>query len=168
VDDDALVPDGWLATLRAAHTDNPALGVVGCWRFLPADAAPELVEPRLLQLEGGHALLRCLWVEGSGYLMKRACVEQQGPLAPGQSFTRYCIALAARGWLNGWYHPFLLQEDLDDPRMPHTLMRSDDDVANHNPLGAQKQGIDTIDAWVADRRSAAEAVLRSSLDVRSY
>lgn len=168
VDDDALVPDGWLESLRSAHEDNPQLGVVGCWRFLAEDAVPALVAPRLVELDGGHQLLRCLWVEGSGYLMKRVCTEAAGPLLPGQSFTRYCIALAERGWVNGWYHPFLWQEDLDDPRMPHTLMRSDEDVARHNPLGAQKQGIDTVEAWAADRRAAADAVLRSSLDPRAY
>src|SRR6185503_12557321 len=75
VDDDALVPHGWLGTLRAAHRSNPELGVVGCWRFPLRDADPERVRPRLVDLAGGHQLLRCLWVEGSGYVMKRECVE---------------------------------------------------------------------------------------------
>jgi hypothetical protein len=168
VDDDALVPHGWLERLREVHEADPTVGVVGCWRFLPSDAPDDAVAPRLRRLDGGHEILQCLWVEGSGYLMKRVCVEAGGPLQPGQSFTRYCIELARRGWVNGWVHPFLLQEDLDDPRMPHTLMRSDDDVVRHNPLGAQKAGIDTLEAWAADREAAARAVLASSLDPGSY
>jgi hypothetical protein len=52
--------------------------------------------------------------------------------------------------------------------MAHTLMRSDADVVRHNPLGAQKQGIATVDAWAADRRQAAREVLRSPLDPAAF
>ena len=106
-------PVGYAAPRRIART--PSSGSSGAGGSRCGTPTPKSRRPRLVDLAGGHRLLRCLWVEGSGYLMKRACVEALGPLRPGESFTRYCIALARLGWVNGWYHPFLEQEDLTIP-----------------------------------------------------
>src|SRR5262249_24933662 len=40
VDDDCLVPDGWIEKLRCAHEDVPEFGVIGCWRFEDEDFVP--------------------------------------------------------------------------------------------------------------------------------
>jgi hypothetical protein len=121
VDDDCLVSSDWAAVLRQAHRDVPELGVVGCWRFPPEDFRPDLAAPKIETFAAGHRLLRNCWVEGSGFLMKRECVVGAGLLREAMGFPTYCIHLAAAGWVNGWYYPFVHQEHMDDPRSSYWL-----------------------------------------------
>jgi GT2 family glycosyltransferase len=162
VDDDCLMPEGWADTLRRAHADVPRLGVVGCWRFPDEDFEPELAQRKIESLPGGHRVMKNMWVEGSGYLMKRQCVEQQGLLGPDQSFSDYCIRLAARGWVNGWYFPLLYQEHMDDPRSPRSLLRSDEDLKRYLPLSALKTGVTTLEQWQAQLRRSARLLQQAA------
>jgi hypothetical protein len=100
--------------------------------------------------------------------MKRQCVAEQGVLAPGQSFTNYCIRLAARGWTNGWYFPFLLQEHMDDPRSPNTLLKCDADMSLYAPLSAQTFGVQSLKNWEQALRTDARWVQEASLNWREY
>src|SRR5687768_244136 len=120
VDDDCLMPDGWADTLRRAHADVPEFGILGCWRFPDEDFVADVASRKIIAFNG-HRVMRNCWIEGSGYLMKRACVQKHGLLAADQSFTQYGMALARAGWVHGWYFPFLYQEHMDDPRSPNTL-----------------------------------------------
>lgn len=168
VDDDCLVPAGWAQKLREAHEAESQLGVVACWHFLPEDFIPELASPRIATVGGGHRILRNLWVGGSAYLMKRACVNRAGPIRDDESFTSYCIRLARYGWLNGWYYPFLCQEHMDDPRVPHTALRTDADIAANLPLSAQQRGVTTIAAWQAQLLKSARHVQEAPLNPSYY
>jgi len=76
--------------------------------------------------------------------MKRACVEQNGPLAPNESFSRWCIRLALDGWINGWPLPFLYMEHMDDPRSPYTGLCTDDDFARRPPLNSINRGVGSL------------------------
>ncbi len=115
IDDDCLMPLGWADVLRQAHTDMPQFGVIGCWRFPDEDFVPQLANKKIKEFNGGHSLLQNCWIEGSGYLMKRECLVENGLLKENGNFTDYCIQLARKGRINGWYYPFLYQEHLDDP-----------------------------------------------------
>ncbi|MFW6180404.1 MAG: glycosyltransferase family A protein, partial [Spirochaetota bacterium] len=168
VDDDCLLPEGWADTLRGAHRDEPGFGVLGCWRFHDEDFIPELAGKKIRAFRGGHRLLVNLWVEGSGYLMKRECVDRAGPLQPGESFTQYCVRLAGRGWVNGWYYPFLRQEHMDDPRSPHTLLKTDQDVERYNPLSAVTFGVRTLEGWRARLKRSARIVQSAPTSLPRY
>lgn len=148
VDDDCLVPDNWLEVLRKAHEDEPKFGAIGCWRFMPEDFRPELAERKIKEFRGGHRILTHPWVEGSGFLMKRRCTEDIGLLRDNESgFGRLLIRVARAGWINGWYYPFLWQEHMDDPRAPHTRLKSEQDLTSHLPLTARNFGVDSIESW---------------------
>ncbi len=168
VDDDCMMPPGWADTLRDAHRQNPAFGVIGCWRFFPEDFVPELAEKKIKTFAGGHQLMQNFWVEGSGFLMKRQCVRQGGKLQDGQSFPSYCTALAKNGWINGWYYPFLFQEHMDDPRSEHSLLKTDKDLKQYLPLSAQMNGVETLEAWQAQLRRSARRVQEASIDPADY
>lgn len=168
VDDDCLPEHGWIQRLRDAHTANPDFGAIGCWRFRDEDFVPELAERKIQHFARGVSLLRNHWVQGSGYLLPRALVEQQGPLRDGQSFTRYCIELAQRGAINGWPHPFVREENMDDPRSPHTLFPDDEAFRRRMPLTAQALGITTVADWAEQEHESAVAVQAATLDLREY
>jgi GT2 family glycosyltransferase len=150
VDDDCLLTDGWASALRAAHEAEPRFGVLGCWRFQDEDFDPALAAPKIRAYGGGHRVLENCWVEGSGYLMKRACVESAGALRDGESFSQYCIRVASYGWINGWAYPFVRQEHMD------------------LPLSAIHRGLRSIDAWTEQLRRSARIVQEAPTDPRVY
>ncbi|MFP3901994.1 MAG: glycosyltransferase family 2 protein [Acidimicrobiia bacterium] len=168
VDDDCLVSPGWIETLVGAHEDVPVLGVLGSWRFAEEDFDPELARPKMAEYPPGHTVLRNFWVQGSGFVMKRRCVEQHGAIRPGQTFTQYCIHLALAGWVNGWYHPFVLEDHMDDPRSPHTRLRTDEDLRARLPLTARSNGVTTLADWEEQIRRSARASQAAPLDPRVY
>ncbi|WP_307807719.1 glycosyltransferase [Nocardioides xinjiangensis] len=168
VDDDCLVASGWLDTFTAAHDANPQFGAIGSWRHPEEDLRPELARHKIQSFAGGHSLLRNLWVQGSGYLLPRSLVQAHGPLRPNESFTAYCIRLARAGAVNGFYHPFVPEDHMDDPRSPHTLIREDADLADRMPLSARANGVTTVDQWVAQLRQSALVLQTASLDPCAY
>lgn len=167
VDDDCLLPEGWAAAMRAAHAAEPRFGALTCWHHAPEDLDARLYRKKLRRY-GGVSIMQNCWVNGSGYTVKRAAVEQQGLLREGQTWSEYCIDLALRGWIHGWLHPFLFEEHMDDPRSLHSLLRSDEDIRRHAPLSAQANGVDTLAAWVAQHRRSARLIQKAPLDPRRF
>jgi glycosyltransferase involved in cell wall biosynthesis len=168
VDDDNLMPDGWAQTLRAAHAAEPKLGVIGCWSFRPEDHRPELAEQKVVSLGGEHRLLKNCWVAGTGHLIKRACIEQGGPLQPDQTFTNWCLHRAARGWIHGWYYPFLYMENMDDPRSPHTQLRTEADFHAHRGLSPIRFGVGSLEQLRARQTQLALELQTCSTNPRHY
>lgn len=163
VDDDCLVPARWCEILQQAHLDIPQAGILGCWRFFQEDFNEETAREKIFRY-GQHRILRNCWVEGSGYLMKRAVLDEIGLIREGESFTTYCIRAAAKGFINGWYYPFLYQEHMDDPRAEHTGMKTEEDFSRLIPLSAATFNIDSKDAWIQRLRMSAQKLQMYSID----
>lgn len=168
VDDDCLVSPGWLDTFAAAHADVPELGVVGSWRHPEEDYRPELAHKKIRAFPGGHRLMLNHWVQGSGYLVGRESVERTGLLRADESFTGWCLRLAARGAVNGYYFPFVREDHMDDPRSPHTLVADDAGLQARMPLSAAANGVTTVEQWTAQLQRSALVLQTSSLDLRQY
>lgn len=161
VDDDCIVPKDWLPKLKAAFSEEENFGILGCWRFEEEDFLPEHANKKIQEFAGGISVLRNAWVEGSGYLMRRECVDRLGPIRQGETFTDYCINVTRQGWVNGWIYPFLYQEHMDDPRAKHTGLHSDEDLLRRLPLTASRNGVATLDGWTEHLRQSAEGVQRA-------
>lgn len=168
VDDDCLVTAGWLDTFAAAHEANPEFGVIGSWRHPDEDFRPDLARRKIQIFQGGHQLMRNLWVQGSGYLLRRTLVERLRGLQPAESFTEFCIRASLSGAVNGFYYPFVAEDHMDDPRSPHTLIHSDADLADRMPLSAAANGVSTVEAWTDQLRRSAVVLQSASLDPRDY
>lgn len=167
VDDDCLVPHGWIDALRQAHQDVPELGVVSCWPFLKDDFVPELAAGKISRL-GKHQVLLNHWVGGSGYLMKRRLFKDLGALGEREAFTGYCLRAAGRGWVNGWYYPFLLMDHMDDPRSPYTRMKTEADFQQMASLSSRRFGTPSLAALRERAIRAAIEVQEASLDLRDH
>jgi len=168
VDDDCLVLGDWPLRLLAAHRDCEVFGVLGAWEFPDEDFDPLLAGPKIRAFSGGQRLLQNLWVGGSGYLMKRRCFDELGPLRPGQSFPQYQINLAQRGWVHGWPYPFVRQEHMDDPRSSYCMLRSDQDLLLGRGLSASANGCSTLAEWTETIRRSARLVQTAPLELRYY
>lgn len=167
VDDDCLVPDNWCQILEQAHKDIPQAGILGCWRFLPEDFNYDKAQKKIMQF-GNHKLLRNCWVEGSGYLMKSKVVENIGLINNEESFTGYCIRAAAKGFINGWYYPFLYQEHMDDPRVNNTGVRTEEDFQKLIPLTARTFKVKTRNDWIKFIKKDAQIQQECSIIPADY
>ena len=167
VDDDCLLEPGWAHRLAAAMDENPQLAVLGSWRFQDEDFVPELAH-RKIGTFGRHQVLQNFWVQGSGHLVRRRCIEEAGVLRPGWTFTQYCRHLALAGWTNGWLYPFVREDHMDDPRSPNSPLRTDDDLLAELPLSAQRTGVRTLADWAAQLQRSARIVQMASIDRRDY
>lgn len=168
VDDDCLERPDWLDVFKDAHRHNPSLGAVAAWRHYDDEYRPELADRKTIDLAGGHRLMQNLWVQGSGYLVKRAHMVRTGPLPADGSFTSWCLALARAGGVNGFHVPFVFEDHMDDPRSQHTLLRSDEDLRSSAPLSAVRNDVRTLAEWDAGRRREAERLQAASPDLRDY
>jgi glycosyltransferase involved in cell wall biosynthesis len=167
VDDDGLMPDRWIETLEQAHRDVPEFGVLGTWRFPDEDFVADLAIKKI-QTFGAHKILRNCWVEGSGYLMKRSVIARVGFIRDNESFTTYCTRAAAAGFINGWYYPFLYQEHMDDPRAPHTGVKTEADFLRLQPLSAQTFNLVNREQWTNKLKQLARSLQTCSYDPDDY
>jgi GT2 family glycosyltransferase len=168
VNDDSLMPNGWGGQLRDVFEDVPELGVLACWHFREEDFDYQLAAPKINTLPGGHQVLQNCWVQGSGCLIRRECLRPQGLLRPNESWPAYCMRAAAAGWIIGWHYPLIYMEHMDDPRSPHTLLKTEEDFRRYTPLTAQRFGIRTIDDRTAQIRSFARECQTATIDPRAW
>lgn len=167
VDDDCLVSPGWIDGLEQAHGHSERFGVLGSWRFLPEDLVPTVAGRKMEEFRG-QQVLRNHWVQGSAYLLRRAAQRSAGLLRDGESWTQYCLRLARGGWVNGWPSPFVLEEHMDDPRSPHTLLVDDEALRRYLPLSAQRRGIRTLEEWRRQMPKSALEVQEAPLALWRY
>jgi len=167
VDDDCLVPVGWCETLQQAHRAIPEAGILGCWHFLPEDFDEDKARKKIFWY-GEHRIMRNCWVGGSGYMMKKAVIDKIGLIRKGESFTTFCLRAASKGFINGWYYPFLIQEHMDDPRAEHTGIKTKEDFKRQIPLTATTFKIESLDDWIQFHRDDAKRQQVYSIDPNDF
>jgi GT2 family glycosyltransferase len=168
VDDDCLVPDGWGETLRRALDAVPEFGIIGSWRFYEEDFRPEAARKKIIAFEAGHRLMAHCFVQGSGYVMKRAVVDRLGCIRPNESFVDFCRRAAVAGWINGWYFPFIHEEHMDDARSPYFAYPTEESFRRHMPLSAINNGIASLEEWRNRSRWMARHLQEDRMNPRNY
>jgi len=169
IDDDCLVPDGWHLPLVALLSADPTFGVAACWHFHEADFDASLAAPKIREYTDGIRAMLNPWVQGSGFIMKRECVDQCGLLPDNVgSFTPYCWMLFNRGWHLGWPLPLVLIDHMDDPRSLHSRFQSEEDFLRDPPLSAEFGGVRSLAEWRERIQWNARQVLEAPLDPRAY
>ena len=129
IDNDILVPKGWIDKLMDAHIKIPHLGAAGFCHFRQEDFNPDIVRCHL-RFENGIYFREQPWI-GGNYLMKRDTVIRHNEYRQSRKllqkrilygFNKYQEKLAAKGYLNGYIcnneKELYLWEHLDDPRHP--------------------------------------------------
>jgi len=125
VDNDTLVPKGWLSKLVEAHLNSDRLGVIGGFHFQPEDFVESLCLDRLLNVDS-VGILRDRHIGGCCYIMKRKVQQVIGhikvdPQRKIMGWTEFQHAIDNAGYLNGYYYPLMYVDHMDDPRSEHHL-----------------------------------------------
>jgi glycosyltransferase involved in cell wall biosynthesis len=129
VDNDTLVPAGWLRRMLEAHEKSDKLGVIGGYHFNLGYVDQDALERRSVR-ENGVGLVPDAFIGGCCYLMRRSVQVRHGfmDVTPGwktMGWTGYQRGLAKKGYVNGYLFPLLLVEHFDDPLSEYNLAFSD-------------------------------------------
>ena len=108
------------------------------------------------------------FVQGSGYVMKRAVYLKLGPLRKRESFTGYCIRAAYRGWTNGWLYPFIHQDHMDDARSPHFPYRTETQFLENLSLSKKQFSVATLAEAKEFSQALARRLQTDVIDPSSY
>ena len=161
IDNDILVPNGWIDKLMDAHTKIPHLGAAGFCHFRQEDFNPEIVKCNL-RFENGIYFREQPWI-GGNYLMKLDTVIRCNEYRQSRrlfqkrilyGFNNYQEKLAEKGYLNGYLcnneKELYLWEHLDDPR--HPLFHEDKEYFKIRDMSAE----DIIDWYKRDAKQLLE------------
>jgi glycosyltransferase involved in cell wall biosynthesis len=119
VDNDTLLPPGWLTTLLEAHNKTRRIGVVGGYHFNLDYADMSALEQRVIDVDGVK-LIPDAFIGGCCYLFRKSVQEKTGylkitPARKTAGWTEYQQAICLKGYNNGYLYPLLLVEHFDDP-----------------------------------------------------
>jgi len=132
IDNDILVPPGWIAKLVEAHQKIPELGVAGLCHFHEKDFNKNVVKQKIENINGIY-IRRQPWI-GGNYIMKRNTVLQHRGYKQSRKifqkrilygFNKFQEKLSQKGYIHGYItntqKELLLWEHLDDPRHNYFL-----------------------------------------------
>jgi len=163
IDDDILLPEGWIEQIAPLIRAEPRFGMLGCWIFMPEDWNEAAAARKIIEL-GGVRVLQSMAIAGQSFLARRNLLQKY-VLPPGQTYG-FPIdqgQMTEDGFINGCPLPLLLAHNMDDPRSPHCLMNRPGGMGEQAALTARKLGFKTPEAYVAwiaadARRGLAEPV----------
>jgi hypothetical protein len=78
------------------------------------------------------------------------------------------LKICLKGYVNGWYYPFIYQKHLDDPRHKESLLKSNEDIQKWAPLSAINNGVKTLKDWENQLSRSAFNLQQASIDPVKY
>ncbi|NLW84234.1 MAG: hypothetical protein GXY41_07530 [Phycisphaerae bacterium] len=171
LDNDCLPTPGWTGIFAQAHQDIPQLGAVGMWHFFEEDFDYDRASHKIQQYNG-HQIFRHPWIAGSGFIMKRKTFLEQGPWKTGDrtGTTYYFMHMARAGYINGWYHPLIYQEHMDDPKSKYCVIKDTESFNAHKNItfGLKSGNYDDIEGRMKRRNDIVRNLLDDPFDVKYY
>lgn len=172
LDNDCLVPPGWISVLARAHNQVPEFGAVACWHYRKEDFSEPKAAFKIKDVKG-HRILKHPWVCGSGFLMKRSTYLKAGPWEEGSpdiGTTDYFLRMALKGWVNGWYVPLVIQHHMDDPYSPYCAYSDDVSLNQLKEITytLRMRDISSMKERLARREKVIGQLLGGSPEARDY
>ncbi|QSA97288.1 glycosyltransferase family 2 protein [Methylococcus sp. EFPC2] len=171
IDDDTLVPDGWIKTIRPAVERHDRLGMVGCWTFWPEDFERNAgVAQKKIRGFDPHRVLSNLGIGGTAFLMKKSLALKY--LIKSHNGTAFPIdraKMSAEGYCSGWYYPLIWAEHMDDPRSEYCL-GYDESSGGMSALSAKVRGFKTQQEFLNWIKTDADRILDAdtSVQIKKY
>lgn len=163
IDDDILLPDGWIERIAPLVRSEPRFGMLACWIYMPEDWDEAAAAHKIIEV-GGTRFFPNMWVAGQSFLARReALIRYVEPPGKGYGFPINQRRMTTDGLINGYPLPMLFAHNMDDPRSPHCLMNRPGGMGEQAALTARKRGFDTPEAYAAWIASDARSIIEESV-----
>ena len=166
VDDDIMLPDGWIDKIAPLLRREPRFGMLGCWTFQLRDWDEEIAAHKIIEV-GGARIFRNAWIGGTAFLARREhLLGYITPAGSGYGLPIDQIKMTEAGFINGFPLPLLSANHMGDPRSEH--YQTDFSVQTDAPLGktAWQKEITSparYAEWIAED---ADQILREPLEAQ--
>ncbi|MEQ1546822.1 glycosyltransferase [Methyloglobulus sp.] len=152
VDDDILLPHGWIERIAPLIRGNRNFGRLSCWNYMEDDWDEDLAAHKIITVDGVK-VLRNVWVGGTSFLARLENLIpfiQSEPAGHGFPIDQFLMTKA--GLINGYPLPMLFAHHMDDPRSKYCLMNNTGLVGEHDSATARHFGFTNADdygKWIA-------------------
>ena len=154
IDDDILLPEGWIEQIGPMVQSDPRLGMLGCWIFMETDWDGTAAELNTTETAAGP-VWQMTCVAGHSFLMHRRIADRflmHSPFGHGIPLDR--IQMALEGIISGIPIPPLFAHNMDDPRSPYCV--GADDEGQLSALTGRSLGFanaEQYSSWIAEDAS---------------
>jgi glycosyltransferase involved in cell wall biosynthesis len=163
LDDDILGPAGWMSRFADMLANEPLLGGLGGWIFLPEDW-DETQGAHKIRTVGNVKLFENAWVAGCMFLARMDVLRKYTPKKFRPGVPVQWGRMVREGLVNGFPLPLELGENLDDPRHPDCRMNKPGGWDKYAAYTARRLGLSGPEAygqWIA---ADARAILSDSVE----
>lgn len=167
VDDDVLLPAGWIDQIAPLIRQDERFGMLGCWIFMESDWHEDIATTNIINIQG-TPIFRSTMLAGHSFLarreyLQRYCIANSPHYSHGLPVDR--IKMSLDGLISGHPLPLLFAHNMDDPRSPLNLeTKPGMAFQSSSALTARKLGFKNIEdyaAWIE-----ADAYFRQKVSFR--
>ncbi|MBD1939479.1 glycosyltransferase family 2 protein [Microcoleus sp. FACHB-68] len=170
VDDDILLPAGWVDRIAPMLRKEPKFGMLGCWIFMPEDWNEKLAQHNIVELSG-ERVFRCTTVAGQSFLARKEHLLRYS-IADEQSYSHGLpinrVQMTLDGLISGNPLPMLYAHNMDDPRSPMNVKTKSGNLGSDAALTARKLKFESAEdyaKWIAaDARRRQELPFNTQIE----
>jgi len=159
IDDDILLPHGWINKIAPIVRNNPSIGMMGCWIFMQDDWDESLARHKFVTV-GDYVIFPNMWIAGQSFLGRLDYLKQYiKPENEGYGFPVDQYKMTIDGLINGYPFPIIFAHNMDDPRSEFYVK----DMGEHAALTSRVLGFKTNEeygGWIAQD---AQNILNNSV-----
>lgn len=151
VDDDTLVPEGWVDDISSLIIEHNKIGMVGCWTYWQDDYErnKDVIDRIKTVNVGKHSLIQNIVIGGTAFLVrKKLAIDYFNDKGQGYAFPIDRVKMTVDGYISGWYKPIILAEHMDDPRSAHCLMNKSGALGVSASLSAKRRNINDAKTYL--------------------
>ncbi|WP_404361159.1 glycosyltransferase family 2 protein [Methylotuvimicrobium sp. KM1] len=153
IDDDILLPHGWVDVIAPIIRQNEQFGRLSCWNYMQEDWNEQLAAHKIININGVR-VFRNMWVGGASFLARLDHLTPFiKPENEGYGFPIDQYRMSSSGLINGYPLPMLFAHHMDDPRSEHCLMAKNGVVGSQDSVTARYFGFtDPFEygRWIAE------------------
>jgi len=149
IDDDILLPNGWVSKIAPIVRNNDNAGMLGCWIYMEDDWNEALAKHKFFKL-GDNEVFQNMWIAGQSFLARLDYLKEYIlPENVGYGFPIDQYRMTKNGLINGYPLPIVFAHNMDDPRSEHYVS----DMGEYAALTSRVRGFETAEeygAWIAE------------------
>ncbi|MFC1812286.1 methyltransferase domain-containing protein [Thermodesulfobacteriota bacterium] len=165
IDDDILLPHGWIETIGQIILSNKQFGLLGCWCGMPDDWNEHLAQHKIISFKN-VSIFQNLWIQGHSFLIRHEYFNKY--FKTGNNYTYGLpidqLRMNSNGLINGWPLPLLLAHNMDDPRSDHCLIKEEKGLNDQAALTARWRGFSSLRDYENWIRRDFELILKESFE----